>query len=203
VAAQIAQARLGEKGPRLSSAGRVVFDSVRAGTTEAAFCFCPEDIGPPTPSSGSAASEQAVKKLRSMLEESLCDSVGSREMAASAVSRIFAQPSKDEAEESVDAAKDANDDAFKCRVPDRDGVKNSGVAGGFASGVAIVDTWAPHACDSGRLIEQSGAPDQRVAHSWHMNSFLLGSAHGGASPPRGEATRPSRDDLVDDDQARW
>ncbi|CAB1120532.1 unnamed protein product [Ectocarpus sp. CCAP 1310/34] len=171
------RARSGEKGPRLSSAGRVVFDSVRAGTTEAAFRVCPEDIGPPTPSSGSAASEQAVTNLRSMLEASLCGSLA--------------------------AAKNANDARFRHVVPDRDGVKHSGVAGGLASGVAIVDTWAPDVCDSGRLIERGPGPrDQRVAHSLHMNSFLLVWAHGGASSPLGKATRPSRDDLLGDKQAR-
>ncbi|CAN0288050.1 unnamed protein product, partial [Ectocarpus sp. 4 AP-2014] len=203
VAAQIVQARLGEKGPRLSSTGRAVFGSVRAGTNEAAFRECPEDIGPPAPSSGSAASEQAVTNLRSMLEESLCGSLGSREVAASAVSRISAPPSKDEAKQSATAAKNANDAAFKKLVSDRDGVKNSGVAGGLTSGVAIVDTWTPDACDSGRLIERGpGTRDQRVAHTWHMNSLLLGRAHGGASAPRREATCPSRTDLLDDKQAR-
>ncbi|CAM9274730.1 unnamed protein product, partial [Ectocarpus fasciculatus] len=202
VAARIVQARLGEKGPRLSSTGRAVFGSVRAGTNQAAFCECPEDIGPPTPTSGSAASEQAISNLRSSLEESLCDRLGSREAATSVVSRLFTRPSDDEAERSSKAAREANATAFEKRVTDRGIVKNSGVAGSLRSGHVVVDGWMPDVCDSNRLIERPGSRVQSVAHTWHMNSFVLGRAGDGSSAPQGEAARPGRDDLLDDDQAR-
>ena len=200
VGAQIVQARLGEKGPRLSLTGRAVFDSVCDGTGEVAFRVCPEDIGPPT--SGSAASEEAISNLRSSLEESLCDKLRSREAANSVVSRLFTRPSDDEAKRSSETAREANATAFEERVTDRDGVKNSGVAGSLRSGHVVVDTWTPDVCDGGRVIERPGGGGQRVAHTWHMNSFVLGRAGDGSSAPQGEAARPGRDDLLDDAQAR-
>ncbi|CAM9574148.1 unnamed protein product, partial [Pylaiella littoralis] len=157
VGAKVVQARLGEKRPRLSPAGCAVFDSVRDGTGVAAFRVCPEDIGPPTPTSGSAASEQAISNLRSSLEESLCDRLGSREAATSVVSRLFTRPSDDEAERSSKAAREANATAFEERVTDRGGVKNSGVAGSLRSGHVVVDGWMPDVCDSNRLIERPGS----------------------------------------------
>ncbi|CAB1102634.1 unnamed protein product [Ectocarpus sp. CCAP 1310/34] len=68
-AAQIFRARLGEAGPRLSDDGRAFFDSVNAGTAAAGFRDCPEYIAPPTRTSGSTASKQAVSNLRSSLQE--------------------------------------------------------------------------------------------------------------------------------------
>lgn len=202
VAAQVIQARLGEEGSRLSVDGRVAFEALRVGTADAAFKGCPEDIGPPTRTSGSAASTQAISALRSSLEDLLTGSLGSSESAASVVYRLFSSPSEDEAKRSSDAARVANAAEFGRLVADGDGVKNSGVAGSLRSGTVVVDGWMPDVCDSDRLIERPGGGGQRLGHTWHLNSFLLGSADGGASAPPGEAGRLSREDLMDDDQAR-
>lgn len=172
-----------------------------AGTADAAFRVCPEDIGPPARNSGPALPEQAVSDLRSILEERLRGILASRELAASVVSRLFSPASEDKTTKSTNAARVANAATFNELVTYRDGVKNSGVAGSLIAGRLIVVGWAPDDCRHNRLLQRPG-PSQRLPHTWHMNSFVLERAGGGAFAPQVEAARLSRDHLLDDHQAR-
>lgn len=203
--AQIIQARLGEKGPRLFDVGRAVFTAVDAGTTEAGFRECPEDVSPPTSTSWTTAPEHADNELRSGFEECLrAGKLASQELAASVVARLSSSPSKDEAENSSEAARLANAAEFDRQVADRDDVKNSGVHGSLITGRLVDDRWTPDDCPDNRLIERPGSSGQRVSHTWHVNSFALGQADvGGAysAPPRVGGIL-TREDLLDDDQAR-